>query len=137
MRRIGRDLGPFDAVIVEVGAYHRAWPDWHIGPEQAVLASQWLRGRVLVPIHWGLFDLAAHNWTEPIERTRAAAKARDVTALSPRPGQTFEPTSGGLTEPWWPDVPWQSAAEHHDSIDPGQPRRAARRGRRQAALTPL
>ena len=38
MRDIGARLGPFDVTMIEVGQYHRAWPDWHIGPEQAVAA---------------------------------------------------------------------------------------------------
>ena len=35
MRDIGARLGPFDVTMIEVGQYNRAWPDWHIGPEQA------------------------------------------------------------------------------------------------------
>ncbi|MGB1700585.1 MAG: MBL fold metallo-hydrolase, partial [Nannocystaceae bacterium] len=34
LREIGARLGPFDLAMIEVGAYNRAWPDWHIGPEQ-------------------------------------------------------------------------------------------------------
>ena len=74
MQEIGKRYGPFDLTMIEVGAYDQAWPDWHIGPEQAVIAHQWLRGKALLPIHWGLFDLALHNWTEPIERTLLAAE---------------------------------------------------------------
>ena len=112
MKRIGRELGPFDVAMVEVGAYHAAWPDWHIGPEQAVLAHQWLRGKTFVPIHWGLFDLALHGWTEPIERTMVAAHEAGVRALTPRPGESFEPTEVEALERWWPEVPWQRAEDH-------------------------
>ena len=56
MRDIGARLGPFDVTMIEVGQYHRAWPDWHIGPEQAVLAHGMVRGRVMLPMHWGLFS---------------------------------------------------------------------------------
>ena len=58
MRDIGARLGPFDVTMIEVGQYHRAWPDWHIGPEQAVMAHGMLRGKVMLPMHWGLFNLA-------------------------------------------------------------------------------
>ena len=61
--------------MIEIGACDPAWPDWHIGPEQAVLAHQWLRGAHLVPIHWGLFDLAAHGWNEPVERVLQRKRA--------------------------------------------------------------
>ena len=73
MQDIGEKLGPFDVTMIEVGQYHRGWPDWHIGPEQALTAHQMLRGKVFFPIHWGLLTLAYHAWTEPVERAVAAA----------------------------------------------------------------
>jgi L-ascorbate metabolism protein UlaG (beta-lactamase superfamily) len=109
---IGARLGPFDLTMIEVGAYHRAWPDWHLGPEQAVVAHQMVGGRVLLPIHWGLFDLAYHGWTEPIERTLVAAAAAGVLVLAPRPGQSVEPTAAPVLERWWPEVPWETAEQH-------------------------
>ncbi|MCO4763388.1 MAG: MBL fold metallo-hydrolase [Myxococcales bacterium] len=112
MKRIGEQLGPFDLTMIEVGAYNRAWPDWHIGPEQAVEAHQWLRGKALLPVHWGLFDLALHGWTEPIERTLLAAKQLGVTVMSPRPGQSIEPATPPKQVRWWPNVPWQRAETH-------------------------
>ncbi|HET6284345.1 MAG TPA: MBL fold metallo-hydrolase, partial [Polyangia bacterium] len=61
MKEIGERLGPFDLTTIEIGQYHRAWPDWHIGPEQAVTAHRLLKGRVMLPIHWALFTLAFHG----------------------------------------------------------------------------
>lgn len=111
MKRIGEELGPFDLTMIEVGQYHGAWPDWHIGPEQAVEAHQLLRGKVFLPIHWGLFALAYHSWTEPIERAVANARVRGATIATPRPNESFEPQSALPTERWWPEIPWQTAAE--------------------------
>ena len=71
---IGERLGPFDATMIEVGAYNQLWADVHLGPEQAIRAHQMLRGKVLLPVHWGTFDLGVHGWTEPIERIIAAAR---------------------------------------------------------------
>ncbi len=112
MDRIGAELGPFDATMIEVGAYNRAWPDWHLGPEQAVRAHGMVRGAVMFPVHWGLVDLAYHSWTEPAERTLAAAQAAGVDVVVPRPGESIEPSAPPPFERWWPDVPWQSATEH-------------------------
>lgn len=109
---IGAKLGPFDLTMIEAGAYNRAWPDWHLGPEQAVRAHQRVGGRVMLPIHWGLFDLAYHGWTEPIERTLRAADAAGVQVLAPRPGQSVEPTRPPALERWWPEVPWETAEQH-------------------------
>jgi len=111
MTEIGERLGPFDVTMLEVGAYGKAWPDWHLGPEQAIRAHGMLRGEVLVPIHWGLFDLANHGWTAPIERTLVAAEAADVTVVTPRPGESFEPGSPPPVDRWWPEVPWLTAEQ--------------------------
>jgi L-ascorbate metabolism protein UlaG (beta-lactamase superfamily) len=112
MKDIGERLGPFDVTLIEVGQYNRSWPDWHIGPEQAVLAHQWVRGRVLLPVHWGLFTLALHGWTEPIERVLAAAGERGQAVLVPRPGESIEPEASPGLSRWWPELPWQTAAQH-------------------------
>ncbi len=111
MRDIGERLGPFDLTMIEVGQYHSAWPDWHIGPEQAVQAHQMLRGRVLMPVHWGLFSLAYHGWTEPIERVLAAADASKQAVIAPRPGESVEPAAAPELTRWWPQLPWKTGAQ--------------------------
>ena len=112
LREIGERLGPFDLTMIEAGQYDRAWPDWHAGPEQAVRAHQLVRGRVMLPIHWGLFTLAYHGWTEPIERVIVAAERAGVGLIVPRPGESVEPSAPPALERWWPEVPWKTAAEH-------------------------
>jgi L-ascorbate metabolism protein UlaG (beta-lactamase superfamily) len=112
MRDIGTRLGPFDVTMIEVGQYHRAWPDWHIGPEQAVVAHGMVGGRVMVPMHWGLFTLAPHAWTEPIERALAAGDGAGAKLVTPRPGESIEPATAPAVARWWPALPWQTAAEH-------------------------
>lgn len=111
MAEIGKKLGPFDLTMIEVGQYHQAWPDWHIGPEQAVRAHEMVRGHVMLPVHWGTFGLAFHGWTEPIERTWAAARAAKITLAAPRPGQSFEPENVPPVERWWPDLPWSTGEQ--------------------------
>ncbi len=111
LAEIGERLGPFDLTMIEAGAYHSAWPDWHLGPEQAVVAHQMVRGRVMLPIHWGLFNLAFHGWTEPIERVLVAAESSGVVVLAPRPGQSVEPEAPGPMEAWWPEVSWRTGAQ--------------------------
>jgi L-ascorbate metabolism protein UlaG (beta-lactamase superfamily) len=111
LRRIGERLGPFDLTMIEVGQYGKAWPDWHLGPEQAVEAHRRVRGAVMLPVHWGLFALASHGWTEPIERALAAGSAAGAVVIAPRPGQSVEPTVDRPQEHWWPALPWHTAAE--------------------------
>jgi L-ascorbate metabolism protein UlaG (beta-lactamase superfamily) len=103
---IGARLGPFDLTMIEAGAYDARWADVHLGPEQAVEAHRLVGGRVMLPVHWGLFDLALHGWTEPIERVYVAAEAAQVTLAMPQPGAMIEPAAMGVQQRWWPDVPW-------------------------------
>lgn len=110
-KEIGQRLGPFDATLMEIGEYNAQWPDWHIGPEQAVTAVRQVQGGVMIPIHWGLFNLAPHPWTEPIERVLAATRKSGVPLATPRPGQTVEPGVNVSIERWWPELPWKTAEE--------------------------
>ncbi|TGN18752.1 MBL fold metallo-hydrolase [Leptospira idonii] len=106
MKEIGSKYGPFDLTLIEVGQYHESWKDWHIGPEQAVIAHTWVNGKKMFPVHWGLFGLAYHGWTEPVERVLEKAKEMNVKVLTPRPGQSIEPELNETGTKWWPEVPW-------------------------------
>ena len=110
---IGRRFGPFDLTLMESGAYNTEWSDFHLGPEQAVAAHRDLRGKLLLPIHWGTFVLAPHGWTEPVERLRVAAGKHGTALALPRPGEPVEPSSPSppLVKRWWPRIPWRTAAQ--------------------------
>ena len=112
LSEIGTRLGPFDVTLMDAGQYDPAWPDWHMGPEQTVRAHQMVRGQVLVAVHWGLFQLAYHGWTEPIERVLAAAAGQGVPVATPRPGAPFEPLEPTAERTrWWPTVPHRRGDE--------------------------
>ncbi|HEX9620962.1 MAG TPA: MBL fold metallo-hydrolase [Polyangiaceae bacterium] len=109
---IGQRLGPFDVTMIEAGAYNALWADVHLGPEQAVLAHRMVRGRLMIPVHWGLFDLALHGWTEPIERVIAAARAAGVDVATPRPGGAVDvDAAASRVARWWPEVEWNTALQ--------------------------
>lgn len=101
---IGAAHGPFDLTLVKIGAYGETWPDIHVTPEQAVAAHRELRGDVLLPIHWGTFNLAFHAWDEPAERVVAAAAASSTRLVMPRPGESIEPAAAPVVELWWRGV---------------------------------
>jgi L-ascorbate metabolism protein UlaG (beta-lactamase superfamily) len=99
--RIGERLGPFDLTMLEIGAYGDQWPDIHMGPEPAVLAHTELRGKLLMPIHWGTFNLAFHPWKEPAERVLQQAMQKHVPLLLPTPGTTYDIKKGPWISGWW------------------------------------
>lgn len=119
---IGAEHGPFDATMIQIGAYSEFWPDIHMTPEEGMRAHLDLQGGkpsgVMMPIHWATFNLAAHPWAEPGEGTVTAARAVGARIALPRPGEPFEPTSETVpSEPWWrgvavvPEGGWPSAEE--------------------------
>ena len=108
---IGQRLGPFDLTMVEAGAYDKTWPDWHLGPEQAIEAHQMVGGEVFMPIHWGMWDLALHGWTEPVERSVVEAERLGIPIATPQPGQSFE-LDDLPRDRWWPELPWDTVEVH-------------------------
>ncbi|WP_374120730.1 MBL fold metallo-hydrolase [Streptomyces sp. AN091965] len=106
---IGAAHGPFDATMIQIGAYSEFWPDIHMRPEEGVRAHLDLQGGrphgVLLPIHWGTFNLAPHAWSEPGEGTLAAARAAGAPVALPIPGEPFEPASEAVPDaPWWREI---------------------------------
>ncbi|MEU1852569.1 MBL fold metallo-hydrolase [Streptomyces sp. NPDC019990] len=108
-RAIGSEHGPFDATMIQIGAYSEFWPDIHMTPEEGMRAHLDLQGGpehgLMLPIHWATFNLATHPWAEPGEGTVAAAGAVGARIALPHPGQPFEPTAATVpSEPWWRHV---------------------------------
>ncbi|RQZ42009.1 MBL fold metallo-hydrolase [Burkholderia sp. Bp9099] len=103
-RTIGERLGPFDVTLIETGAYDPQWPYVHMQPEETVQAHIDLRGRTLMPIHNGTFDLAMHRWQEPFERVTALAMVRGVELSTPRMGERLDLNKPHRGERWWRSV---------------------------------
>lgn len=94
-------LGPFDLVMLEIGAFHPAWGDIHLGPDNAMKAHALLGGGVFLPVHWGTFSLAMHAWDQPAERLHALAEHSGTPLLMPLLGQPVEPAHVERADPWW------------------------------------
>jgi L-ascorbate metabolism protein UlaG (beta-lactamase superfamily) len=102
-RSIRDRLGPFDLVMLEIGAFYPAWGDIHLGPENA-LAAHAMLGGVFMPVHWGTFALAMHAWDQPAERLLELAAQSGARLLMPLLGQPVEPAHAELVKPWWREV---------------------------------
>ncbi len=94
-------LGPFDLIMLEVGAHHPAWGDIHLGPENALKAHQLLGGGRFLPVHWGTFALAMHPWDSPAETLLRLAPAAGAQLLMPPLGHAVEPAHDHPLVPWW------------------------------------
>lgn len=116
-------LGPFDLVALEVGAFHPAWGDIHLGPENALKAFELLGGARFLPVHWGTFNLAMHDWDEPAERLLQLGAG--VPLLLPRLGEVVEPSRASAPSPWWRgasvSLPAAPSAANEPELDAGAP----------------
>jgi len=93
--------GPFDLVMLEVGAHHPAWGNIHLGPVNALAAHTLLGGGPLLPVHWGTFNLALHAWDDPAEKLIELAPKSGARLLMPRLGESVEPSRERKLETWW------------------------------------
>ncbi|MDD3886610.1 MAG: MBL fold metallo-hydrolase [Victivallaceae bacterium] len=100
---IGRLYGPFDLVLLEIDAWNDNWPDSHMRPDDALRAARELRANRLLPIHWGVFDLAGHPWSESINILTGVAEKQNVKLLTPKMGETIAPDDA-TTSPWWRQI---------------------------------
>lgn len=98
---IGDQLGPFDLAILECGQYDKQWPFIHMMPDKAPQASIDLKAKAFMPVHWGKFTLALHEWNDPVERALTKSDELGTVMVTPMIGEAF-----GLDKPlpmkrWW------------------------------------
>ncbi|RAN78402.1 MBL fold metallo-hydrolase [Bacillus sp. SRB_331] len=104
-KEIGNKYGPFDLTLMECGQYDTRWSAIHMLPEETVQAHIDVKGELLVPIHWGAFTLALHEWSDPIERVTKEANRLGVNISTPQIGEAIALQSREYpTSAWWREV---------------------------------
>jgi L-ascorbate metabolism protein UlaG (beta-lactamase superfamily) len=99
---IGGKYGPFDLTLMECGQYDDRWEAIHMMPEQTVQAHLDVRGKTMIPIHWGAFTLALHSWTDPVERAVKEAARLGASIATPRIGETvYLDAEDYPVSAWW------------------------------------
>ncbi len=96
-KTIGAKFNGFDIAFLEDGAYNKSWQDVHMLPEQSAQAGIDVGAKVVLPIHWGKFDLSTHQWTDPVERIKKALKQHNdslenqqqIRLVTPKIGEVF------------------------------------------------
>lgn len=99
----GKLFGPFDLTIIESGAYNPRWADNHMFPDETVQAHLDLKGKMLMPVHWGVFDLALLPWDENIRSIDREASRKKVKLVTPVQGERFTPGKS-ISSKWWEKV---------------------------------
>jgi L-ascorbate metabolism protein UlaG (beta-lactamase superfamily) len=86
---IGARLGPFDLVMIPIGAYDPRWfmERVHVDPEEAVRAYREVSGShpeaphpLMLGLHWGTFRLTDEPMDEPPRRAAAAWREAGLAA---------------------------------------------------------
>ncbi len=106
--KIGRKFQGFDIAFIEDGAYNPRWQDVHMLPEQSAQASIDVGAKVVLPIHWGKFDLSTHSWKDPVQRiskalnryNRGVSAKKRIRLATPRIGEVFR-LRHPPAKPWW------------------------------------
>jgi len=101
---IGEQHGPFDLAILECGQYNKLWPLIHMFPEQTVTAAKDLKARLLLPVHWGKFTLALHDWDDSILRVSKSADESKQLMVTPMLGETFQIGVDYPNTKWWLNI---------------------------------
>lgn len=102
---IAAEYERFDVSMLPIGAFDPLWRAIHMGPEDALQAYRDMGGPekagLLMPVHWGLFNLALHGWRQPIDHLTELA-GEDVPLFSPTPGEPVDVVAGKeVRSGWW------------------------------------
>ena len=100
-KKIGDTYGPFDMTMLETGAYNKNWPEVHMHPEESIQAHIDLKGKDLLPIHNGTFDLSMHSWFDPFERLVALGRDQRIPILTPVIGEPVSAQNTTNCRTWW------------------------------------
>ncbi|UXP31762.1 MBL fold metallo-hydrolase [Reichenbachiella agarivorans] len=104
-KEIGEKYGPFDFGMIECGQYDTRWDEIHMMPEESVQAGIDVQAKVIMPIHWGAFVLAFHDWREPAERAIKKADELGIPIITPEIGQPFIVSALDMQFPhWWENL---------------------------------
>jgi L-ascorbate metabolism protein UlaG (beta-lactamase superfamily) len=100
-KEIGDKYGPFDIAVLECGQYNSMWPYIHSTPEEVVREGKDLNAKVIMPVHWGKFALALHDWDEPVRRFVTEAEKQGAAYTTPMIGEPVILNERYPTSQWW------------------------------------
>jgi hypothetical protein len=58
----------------------------------------------MLPVSWGTFNIAFHDWDEPIKRAVKIANEQNVDLVTPRVGEVITVGEPFSSHSWWEDV---------------------------------
>lgn len=103
--KAGKKFGPFDLAILECGQYDKSWKHIHMLPPEILQAAKDLQAKRLLPVHWGKFALANHDWDTPIKELTKLNKAENIPLVTPMIGEVVNlDDSNQRFTAWWQNM---------------------------------
>lgn len=103
-KEIAEKFKPFDWAFVECGQYNKLWHQIHMYPEESVQAGIDVNAKVSIPIHWGAFALALHDWKDPVERFSAHARQTQTNYCLPQIGEVVLMGAEPQENNWYEEI---------------------------------
>jgi L-ascorbate metabolism protein UlaG (beta-lactamase superfamily) len=101
-KEIGDKYGPFDFAMMECGQYNDKWAQIHMMPEETAQAALDVNTKLMMPIHWGAFTLALHDWNDPVIRVTKKAEELKMPITVPKIGEIITLDNQNIsTNKWW------------------------------------
>jgi L-ascorbate metabolism protein UlaG (beta-lactamase superfamily) len=94
------EYGPFDLAAIEIDGWNAGWARSHLFNNEAIQTALDLGAENVLPIHWGVYDLAMHHWHESIDAFMDGAESRKFKTITPLMGERIVPGETS-TKPWW------------------------------------
>ena len=103
--KAGKDFGPFDLAILECGQYDKSWKHIHMLPPEVLKAANDLGAKRLLPVHWGKFALANHDWDTPIKELTSLNANVSIPMVTPLIGELINlDDHQQIFSKWWEQV---------------------------------
>jgi L-ascorbate metabolism protein UlaG (beta-lactamase superfamily) len=104
-KKVGELHGPIDLAIIENGQYNEAWKAIHCLPGENLQAAIDLKAKRMMPVHSSKFDMALHEWDEPLKEMVRLNQKIGVTLVTPKIGELVNLNdSAQLFGEWWKNV---------------------------------
>ena len=73
--------GNFEIATIEIDAWNTGWPYVHMFTREALEIASKLKVKYLLPVHWGVYNLAMHNWKTSINMLLDENKKIHITNI--------------------------------------------------------
>ncbi|URL02897.1 MBL fold metallo-hydrolase [Avibacterium sp. 20-126] len=99
---IGKTYPNISLAILENGQYSKDWAQIHLLPDDLIHAIKDLNPHTVITVHHSKFELATHDWNEPLKRFSENAEREHIRYAVPKIGEVWDLTQKKeVKDKWW------------------------------------